>query len=398
MADTQQKGLGDFSQDNVSHLKESDLGELNKKLEKYKDQPPTWKEMDWEKKKEEPPTWKEMDWEKQSRSETTAKKYYPPVTQSQHESNPDTRKPEPTAIQKLRTKAQEYSRRIKDKYQTYKEKYYEPVRTRYIAPAKATYHEIVQSPEYQKAKVWAGKAYAPIRKHVVTPTKGFASEVWKEAKIGFAEGKLQTKESVTGEVHKKARDIGRLPITAAEKFKARMGWGKPGEGRGAVQTQLGMSPIERARAARLGIRQPVREPNIKAIPWGGGLITPMVSAREIRAGSPGGLGTGYGQGIPQGQSLFAMTGVYRGGGGGYGGMRRINISAPRIGKVNMPRYSMQGGGGGRSQRFGIPHGIIKPYWSKKLKKLARTNVRRFGVDEGLGRTRQIAAIAGWKMQ
>lgn len=53
---------------------------------------------------------------------------------------------------------------------------------------------------------------------------------------------------------------------------------------------------------------------------------------------------------------------------------------------------------GRQPRIKIPRGIIKTYWSKKLKKLARSNIKRFGQEEGLARTRQVAELSGWKMQ
>lgn len=53
---------------------------------------------------------------------------------------------------------------------------------------------------------------------------------------------------------------------------------------------------------------------------------------------------------------------------------------------------------GRQPRIKIPAGLIKPYWSKKLKKLARSNIHRFGVEDGMSRTRQVAELSGWKWQ
>lgn len=51
---------------------------------------------------------------------------------------------------------------------------------------------------------------------------------------------------------------------------------------------------------------------------------------------------------------------------------------------------------GPSER--IPKGLIKSYWSKKVKTLAKANIKVHGSDEGLERTRQMAAELGWKMQ
>lgn len=46
----------------------------------------------------------------------------------------------------------------------------------------------------------------------------------------------------------------------------------------------------------------------------------------------------------------------------------------------------------------IPRGIIKSYWSKKVKALAKSNVKKYGPEEGIDRTYQMAAELGWKMQ
>lgn len=174
-------------------------------------------------------------------------------------------------------------------------------------------------------------------------------EAITEAKAGYEEGKQESKTAILGAIRKGAGDIGRAPIT------------------------IGRSIKERAELARERMREG------KGIQWGGGLI--QREERGLRTGQP--------------RSLFGTTLGYEPSGRGTGRFRAGG--APRI------QLSYGGGmhpssGGGRMPRTSIPRGLIKTYWSKKLKKLARTNIRRFGVEDGLARTKQIAELAGWKMQ
>lgn len=91
----------------------------------------------------------------------------------------------------------------------------------------------------------------------------------------------------------------------------------------------------------------------------------------------------------------------------YGPMRP-GISAPSIQpSTSLPIHSMSSiGTGGRvsrfdtggAERYSVPRGTIKPYWSKKVKSLAKSMVRAHGTEEGIARTRQVASELGWKMQ
>lgn len=90
------------------------------------------------------------------------------------------------------------------------------------------------------------------------------------------------------------------------------------------------------------------------------------------------------------------------------GVIRPGISTPRIQPTtSLPIYSMSSIGSGglisrfepqRMERQSIPRGIIKSYWSKKVKSLAKANIRKYGPDEGIARTIQLAEELGWKMQ
>ena len=80
--------------------------------------------------------------------------------------------------------------------------------------------------------------------------------------------------------------------------------------------------------------------------------------------------------------------------------RPRGISRHRLGDEGMAYRSIaiRSRGMGRMPRSAVPKGVIKPYWSKKLKKLARQQIRRHGEEEGIARTRQVAQMLGWKMQ
>jgi hypothetical protein len=95
--------------------------------------------------------------------------------------------------------------------------------------------------------------------------------------------------------------------------------------------------------------------------------------------------------------------------GGLTGMSRFGGPRPsiqRVSPISVPIYSMGGvsSGGYRGyapqtqERYSVPRGTIKSYWSKKVKSLAKANVRKYGPDEGIARTRSIAEELGWKMQ
>jgi len=88
------------------------------------------------------------------------------------------------------------------------------------------------------------------------------------------------------------------------------------------------------------------------------------------------------------------------------GAPRPGLAAPQISPVSLPIHSMGAIGSGgagtyepqRAERQAIPRGTIKSYWSKKVKSLAKSNVRKYGADEGITRTRDMASELGWKMQ
>jgi hypothetical protein len=89
------------------------------------------------------------------------------------------------------------------------------------------------------------------------------------------------------------------------------------------------------------------------------------------------------------------------------GPPRPGLSAPQLTPTALPIHSMSSISSGgvvsrfepqRQERQAIPRGTIKSYWSKKVKSLAKANVRKYGPDEGIDRTRQIATELGWKMQ
>lgn len=98
----------------------------------------------------------------------------------------------------------------------------------------------------------------------------------------------------------------------------------------------------------------------------------------------------------------------------YGGAQRYGATRPGLSSPQVPLpthshiYSMGGISSGgavgrgyepqRTERQAIPRGTIKSYWSKKVKSLAKTNVRKYGPDEGIERTRELATELGWKMQ
>ncbi len=67
---------------------------------------------------------------------------------------------------------------------------------------------------------------------------------------------------------------------------------------------------------------------------------------------------------------------------------------PRAVKVKGVRFQAPG----RIAKFKVPRHVIPNYWSAKLKKIARYEIRRHGVDAGLSKTREIARIAGFKIQ
>lgn len=88
------------------------------------------------------------------------------------------------------------------------------------------------------------------------------------------------------------------------------------------------------------------------------------------------------------------------------GAPKSGLAAPQISPVSLPIQSMgsigRGGASGyepqRQERQAIPRGTIKSYWSKKVKSLAKANVRKYGPEDGIARTKEIATELGWKMQ
>ena len=89
------------------------------------------------------------------------------------------------------------------------------------------------------------------------------------------------------------------------------------------------------------------------------------------------------------------------------GAPRPGLAAPQLTPTALPIHSMGSISSGgvvsrfepqRQERQAIPRGTIKSYWSKKVKSLAKANVRKYGPDEGIDRTKQIATELGWKMQ
>lgn len=89
------------------------------------------------------------------------------------------------------------------------------------------------------------------------------------------------------------------------------------------------------------------------------------------------------------------------------GLPRSGLAAPQITPTALPIHSMGSISSGgvvsrsepqRQERQAVPRGTIKSYWSKKVKSLAKANVRKYGPDEGINRTREMATELGWKMQ
>ena len=89
------------------------------------------------------------------------------------------------------------------------------------------------------------------------------------------------------------------------------------------------------------------------------------------------------------------------------GAPRPGLSTPQVSPIGMQIHTMRSIGSGgvtagyepqRVERQPIPRGTIKSYWSKKVKSLAKANVRKYGPDEGIARTKQLAEELGWKMQ
>ncbi|VVB59261.1 Uncharacterised protein [uncultured archaeon] len=184
-----------------------------------------------------------------------------------------------------------------------------------------------------------------VKKHIVAPATGFTRGVVKELKTGLGEGKEETKKAVLSKTRQFGKSIGNAPVT------------------------IGWSVRDRALAQREEMKGRMNlSGGYGASPWHGNLLQPPQ------------------QGRTRSMQLDTRRNRYTGRFGG--NPKSLNIS------MNYRQPS----GMGRQQRFQIPHGTIKPYWSKKLKKLARTNVRRYGLEDGMNRTRQIAALAGWKMQ
>lgn len=231
--------------------------------------------------------------------------------------------------------------------------------------AKATYETMRQSKAGKALVATKKSAAAGVQKHIIQPARGFGKEVLIEAKTGFVEGKKETKESIKATVRAGAKAVTRAPVTIGGKVKERIELGR------------------KAMRERRGIE------------WGGGIIPRQEGTSGVRGGFPKAppvslFGTALGYEPLQRQR---GTGRFVGMGGAGSGLRiQLRYGGGISSGGRMPS------GVGRAQRFKIDRGIIKPYWSKKLKKLARTNIRRFGEEEGLTRTRQIAELAGWKMQ
>ena len=151
---------------------------------------------------------------------------------------------------------------------------------------------------------------------------------------GFQVGAQETQERTKEKLYWAGREVGRLPITVSKK-----GYGFAKGRYESMRESIKLNPQSRG--------------------WHSGLLWHPGSARY----APGG----------------GMAARIRSGGEGR--------FAPRTGAA-----------AGRQPRSAIPKGIIRPYWSKKLKKMARTNIHRFGVEQGMAKTRQVAAMLGWKMQ
>lgn len=129
-------------------------------------------------------------------------------------------------------------------------------------------------------------------------------------------------------------------------------------------------------------------------------ITAYESAKRIQASGRTSLFT------PKPKSMRGLAGM----GGGVsthkpftpkptGGMGLIGRSA---GSIQSGGRVIAGGYGkypiGKSAIHTIPRNVIKSYWSNKIKSAARSAIRRFGVEEGLAKTRKVAAEMNWKMQ
>ena len=110
---------------------------------------------------------------------------------------------------------------------------------------------------------------------------------------------------------------------------------------------------------------------------------------------------------PQTAYDTGLTGLRLGGYQQRYGAPRPGLGAPQLTPTALPIHSMGSIGSGgavsrfepqRQERQAVPRGTIKSYWSKKVKSLAKSNVRKYGPDEGISRTRDMASELGWKMQ
>ncbi len=165
-----------------------------------------------------------------------------------------------------------------------------------------------------------------------------AAESAKQSRIvaGLKVGAQEATEKIEQAAYKGAKEVGKLPYTIPK-----------------IAYDAGSERLRMAReSVRLNLQQGTK-----------GWATPLIGSIQKDSG-------------------------YR-----YGGGR---VRQPKPVRMGMPFVRI--GGKGRMPRSSIPKGVIKPYWSKKLKKLARQNIRKYGSEEGLARTRQIASLAGWKMQ
>lgn len=194
------------------------------------------------------------------------------------------------------------------------------------------------------------------RKTEATRTKVKEQATRLKEKAQVVQEKARETGAKAGEYIKGTKLYAGLQVGAQEtRTKAEEGLYRVGKGIGRLPVTIGEKGYGLAKS-----RYQIMKESIKASPqrgWHSGLLW------EPGAGQPRRRG--------------GMIARVRAGGGYYPGRRMA---------------------GGRQPRFAIPRGYIRPYWSKKLKKLARQNLRKYGAEEGMARTRQIATLAGWKMQ
>jgi len=227
------------------------------------------------------------------------------------------------------------------------------------AKAKAIFRE--KPSAYKPVKIEQAKAIAKERQEKL---KSVEATIKAEAKARFTESKEAIK-SIGKDVHKAGEKTGEKIKESSVYKGAQLGFQetkekfKTGvqEGAHTVGREIGRAPLT---VAKYGVSKAKEfQANVRVASkkgWHAGLLEQ--APRKLSGGK------------------FLGTGRYLG-------------KAPSF----HPHATI-----GRQPRVKIPKGLIKPYWSKKLKKLARSNIRKFGTEEGLARTKQVAELSGWKMQ